>query len=151
MKPPKPHRRQITASVRLPLASASAFDSVMDWQDQAAWILFTWVVAGQQSSNVGDVIVARSGFGRLGFTDTMQITEWLPGTRCVVRHTGKFVRGIGVFELFTTENGCVFVWSEIPEQQPSWYLMLWYVGYPINWLFLRISVWRLKRRLASVT
>ena len=33
--------------------------------------------------------------GPLGFTDTMEIVEWEPPRRCVVRHTGKVVRGDG--------------------------------------------------------
>jgi hypothetical protein len=34
--------------------------------------------------------------GPAGFTDTMKITEWDPPRRCVVRHTGRAVRGTGV-------------------------------------------------------
>jgi hypothetical protein len=43
----------------------------------------------------------------------MVVTEWEPPYRCVVRHTGSVVRGIGVFEVFALPGGrSRFVWSE---------------------------------------
>ena len=36
---------------------------------------------------------AVTAIGPVGFTDTMEIVEWDPPHRCVVRHTGRVVRG----------------------------------------------------------
>ena len=49
--------------------------------------------------HLGARLRAFTGVGPLGFTDTMEIVEWEPPRRCVVRHTGKVVRGDGVFEV----------------------------------------------------
>jgi len=41
------------------------------------------------------------------------ITEWEPPSRCTVQHTGRVVRGIGVFEVFALPSSrSRFVWSE---------------------------------------
>jgi hypothetical protein len=67
----------------------------------------------QDGVGVGGGIEAFTGVGRLGFLDTMVITEWDPPRRCVVDHTGRVVRGLGVFEVFALPDGrSRFVWSE---------------------------------------
>ena len=60
----------------------------------------------------GAHVVARTGFGPVGFTDTMVITEWEPPRRCVMRHTGRVVRGAGVFEVVPAGAGSEFRWTE---------------------------------------
>jgi hypothetical protein len=40
---------------------------------------------------------AVTGVGRVGFLDSMVITEWNPPRRCAVRKTGRVVRGTAVF------------------------------------------------------
>jgi hypothetical protein len=43
----------------------------------------------------------------------MVITEWDPPHRCVVRHTGAFVQGLGIFEVLALPQGrSRFVWAE---------------------------------------
>jgi hypothetical protein len=60
----------------------------------------------------GARVVARTGIGPVGFTDTMVITEWEPPRRCVVRHTGRAIRGAGVFEVVPAGAGSEFRWTE---------------------------------------
>jgi hypothetical protein len=88
----------------------------MDWPRQGEWMLAT-SVAGSQGA--GARVVARTGFGPVGVTDTMLITEWDPPRRCAVRHTGRLVRGSGVFEVSAvgasrpgTPGMTEFAWSE---------------------------------------
>ena len=51
--------------------------------------------------------------GKAGFLDTMVITEWDPPRRCVVRHTGAVVKGLGIFEVVALPgNRSRFVWAE---------------------------------------
>jgi hypothetical protein len=48
----------------------------------------------------------------VSFTDTMVITQWEPPVRCVVEHTGRVVRGSGVFEVVPAGAGSEVRWTE---------------------------------------
>ena len=72
------------------------------------------VEGGGEGRHLGARLRAVTGVGPLGFTDTMEIVEWEPPRRCVVRHTGKVVRGDGVFEVVPLAPGRArFLWSEL--------------------------------------
>ncbi len=60
----------------------------------------------------GARVVARTGLWLVGFTDTMVITQWEPPHLCVVAHTGRVVRGAGVFEVTPAGAGSEFRWTE---------------------------------------
>jgi hypothetical protein len=81
----------------------------MDWSRQREWIWGTKVSGG---AAVGAQVLARTAIGPVGFDDTMVITEWDPPRRCVVRHTGKVVRGLGVFEVVPHGLVSEFRWTE---------------------------------------
>jgi hypothetical protein len=82
--------------VRVRATPERVWEIAMDWSRQGEWIPGTRVSGG---TGVGAQVVARTAVGPVGFTDTMIITEWDPPRRCVVRHTGKVVRGSGIFEV----------------------------------------------------
>jgi uncharacterized protein YndB with AHSA1/START domain len=87
---------------------------VTDWSSQGDWMIGTVVrpTAGN-GVGLGAGLEAFTGFGRWGFTDPMEITEWDPPHRCAVRHTGSWVRGEGIFEtLALPEARTRFVWTE---------------------------------------
>jgi hypothetical protein len=84
----------------------------MDWSRQGEWIPATRVRGG---TGVGAQVTARTGVGPVGFTDTMVITEWDPPRRCAVTHTGRVVRGSGVFEVVARDGVSEFRWSELLE------------------------------------
>lgn len=90
------------------------WDAVTDWPRQSDWMLGTTVSAtANEGVGVGGGLEAFSGIGRLGFLDTMVITEWQPPWRCVVRHTGDVVKGLGIFEVFAIPAGrSRLVWAE---------------------------------------
>jgi hypothetical protein len=85
-----------------------------DWARQHEWIWVTRVHGGQ---GAGAKVSGRTGFGPVGFTDPMVITEWLPPRRCTVEHVGKIVRGTGVFEVLprVRDGEAEFRWTEIIE------------------------------------
>jgi hypothetical protein len=87
---------------------------VTDWARQREWIWATRTHGGQ---GVGAKVTGWTGFGPVGFTDPMVITEWLPPERCAVTHLGKVVRGTGVFEVLprVREGEAEFRWTEIIE------------------------------------
>jgi hypothetical protein len=88
--------------------------AVTDWDNQGEWVMGTRVRAtAQQGQGVGGGIEAFTGVGRTGFLDTMEITLWEPPHRCGVLHTGRVVRGTGLFEVVDLGAGrSRFVWSE---------------------------------------
>lgn len=84
-----------------------AWRAVTDWARQGEWMLGTTVtVTSGDGRSVGSTLRARTGFGPLGFVDTMEIAEWDPARRrCTVRHTGHLVRGAGEFAVVSAEEG----------------------------------------------
>ncbi|WP_127782269.1 SRPBCC family protein [Rhodococcus sp. X156] len=90
------------------------WDALVDWPSQHEWMLGTRVrVSAGDGRGVGSQLVAFSGAGPLGFLDTMVITEWDPPRRCVVDHTGRVVRGAGVFAVVPrSAHECTVVWRE---------------------------------------
>ncbi len=107
---------ELTLQVDVEAPPAVTWAAMTDWNRQGEWMLGTRVEAGPDGGRAVDgTLRAWSGAGPLGFWDTMVITAWDPPHRCEVRHTGKVVRGSGVFEVLERGSGSTFVWSEILE------------------------------------
>jgi len=102
-------RVAITSRIVLPVPPEQAWRAVVDWPRQGQWMLATRVRGGH---GPGAQVVARTGIGPVRFTDTMVITLWEPPHRCVVEHTGRVVRGAGVFEVVPAGAGSEFRWTE---------------------------------------
>jgi carbon monoxide dehydrogenase subunit G len=100
--------------VRTQAPAAAAWAAVTDWERQGQWMPGTRVRATTQGGRgVGGGIEAWTGIGPLGFLDTMVITVWEPPHRCVVRHTGRLVRGGGAFEVADAPDGAsTLTWIE---------------------------------------
>ena len=110
-----PARAHVAVDVVVDAPAAVVWEAVTDWPRQSDWMLGTTVRATTGDGvGVGGALEAFTGVGRLGFLDTMVITEWDPPRRCVVLHTGRVVRGDGVFEVVELPDGrSRFVWSEV--------------------------------------
>ena len=141
----------ITARVTLAESPARVWQVALDWSRQHEWIWATRVSGGAAA---GAAVVARTGIGPAGFTDTMEITEWDPPRRAVVRHTGRVVRGIGIFEVIPAgngagkgqENGAEFRWTErMPVPAPLAGPLGERLLTPIGRWFLQTSLRRLAR------
>ena len=91
--------------------------AAVDWDRQGEWVLGTTVRAtANDGVGVGGGLEAFTGVGRLGFLDTMVITAWEPPHRCEVLHTGRVVRGTGIFSVEERPAGASrFVWEEVLE------------------------------------
>jgi carbon monoxide dehydrogenase subunit G len=100
---------EVSSRIVLPAAPEQVWPAVVDWAGQHQWMLGTRV---HGSHGLGATVVARTGIGPLAFTDTMVISDWDPPRRCVVRHTGRVVRGAGIFEVTPRGPGCEFRWTE---------------------------------------
>ena len=103
---------EISAGVSVRAEPERVWQVAMDWSRQGEWIPGTRVRGG---AGTGAEVAAWTGIGRIGFTDTMIITEWDPPRRCVVQHTGKVVRGSGVFEVLPRGALSEFRWTELVE------------------------------------
>jgi hypothetical protein len=100
---------EITVRIQVPQPQERVWHAVVDWPGQAEWMLATRV---HGDHGQGAQVVARTGLWLVGFTDTMVIAEWEPPRRCVVRHTGRVIRGSGVFEVVPAGAGSEFRWTE---------------------------------------
>ena len=105
---------ELVLTVPVRAAVEQTWAGATDWDRQGEWMLGTTVRATvQQGQGVGGGIEAFTGLGRIGFLDTMEITSWDPPYRCEVLHTGRVVRGTGVFEVVDRGRGVSeFVWKE---------------------------------------
>jgi carbon monoxide dehydrogenase subunit G len=118
---------EIAAHVLVPADADRVWRLVTDWDRQRDWMLGTQVSGGQ---GLGATVVARTGIGPVGFEDTMEITQWDPPRRCVVRHTGRLIRGLGLFEVAQAGGVSQFSWTEqlelpvpVPRPVRRWVLL----------------------------
>lgn len=150
---PTAERAELRLDVHIDAAPEAVWDAVVDWDRQGEWMLGTRVrgtVGG--GVGVGGRLEAFTGVGRLGFLDTMVITEWDPPRRCVVTHTGKPVTGTGVFEVVPEGGGSRFLWAEQLEL-PYGRLgrLAWPIVRPLAAAGVRRSLLRLARSLEHPT
>lgn len=127
--------------------------ALTDWTRQGEWMLATDVeVVGDRAEGVGSRLAARTGVpwrrGRhLGVLDTMVVTEWEPPHRVVVQHTGRIVRGPGIFVVRPREGGgSTFEWTErlvLP------FGLLGVLGWPLVRPLMVLGVRRSLRRFAA--
>jgi hypothetical protein len=99
----------VRAGVLLRLDVERAWALAVDWPRQREWILATSTSGGH---GLGATVTGWTGIGPVGFTDPMEITQWLPPARCTLTHLGKVVRGEGVFEVLPRGDAAEFRWTE---------------------------------------
>lgn len=89
----------------------------VDWMADAVAIRFD----GERTRGVGTRFVCDTKVGPITLQDHMEITDWEPGRRMGVRHSGV-VTGSGVFELtpIDLERRTRFTWTE--ELRFPWFL-----------------------------
>ena len=143
----------LTVAIDIDAPVEQVWDAVVDWDNQGEWILGTRARGTVRSGvGVGGGIEAFTGVRGLGFLDTMEITAWDPPHRCDVRHTGRVVRGTGVFEVLELPGGrrSRFVWQERLDLplgavgRAGWLLVRPLAGFGV-----RVSLRRLARRLST--
>lgn len=111
-----PQRVELTVPVDVNAPAEAVWRTVTDWPGQGDWMLGTRVevTSGGDGRELGAQLRAVTGVGPLGVADTMDIVEWDPPKRCVVRHTGKVVQGDGVFEVVELgPERARFLWTEL--------------------------------------
>lgn len=109
--------RELVETVVVDAPPQQVWAALTDWTRQGEWMLLTDVtVTGGDPQAVGGRVAARTGVPvrgrRRGLLDTMVITEWVPPRRAVVQHTGRIVRGPGIFEVAAQGAGSRVTWTE---------------------------------------
>ena len=146
--------RDLTVSVPIDAPVSTVWGVVTDWETQGEWMLGTAVrVTGGDGVSLGSELAATTGVGPLGVTDTMEIVGWDPPHRATVRHTGRLVRGSGVFTVLARDGGdgdgggdrAVFHWTEQLELPLG---VLGALGWPLVRPAFRLGVVLSLRRLA---
>src|ERR1039457_5631357 len=99
----------IAAGVTVGARPERVWDLAFDWSRQHEWI---WATRTSGGHGLGAGVTGRTGIGPVGFTDTMEITQWDPPRRCTVTHTGTIVRGEGIFEGLPRGSRSEFRWTE---------------------------------------
>jgi hypothetical protein len=147
-------RIELTEPVDVAAPPELVWRTVTDWESQGEWMLGTRVrvTSGGDGRRLGATLEAVTGIGRLGVTDRMEIVEWTPPRRCVVRHLGRVVRGDGVFEVLPLgPERARFVWSELLDLPIG---RLGVLGWPLVRPAFRagvaFSLRRLERRCEAV-
>jgi carbon monoxide dehydrogenase subunit G len=106
----------VRASVQVRAPAQDVWAALTHWELQGEWMIRTTVrTLDGDGRGVGGRIEAFTGLGRVGFVDTMEITEWRPPNWCAVRHTGRVVRGSASFaivEAVDDAEGSTLTWDE---------------------------------------
>ena len=108
---------RIASQVTVDAGPERVWRAAVDRPRQREWIRATRVRGGH---GAGAEVTGWTGIGPLGFTDPMVITEWDPPRRCVVTHTGRVVRGTGIFGVSPAGTGSRFAWIEDVQRHPRW-------------------------------
>ena len=114
----------------------------VDWMADAVAIHFETA----RTRGVGTRFLCDTKVGPITLQDRMEITEWEPGRRMGVRHTG-IVTGTGAFELEPIDLGrrTRFTWTE--ELRFPWYLG-GRLGEVVGGQFVMKQIW--KRNLRAL-
>lgn len=118
----------ITVSVEIDATTERVWEVVepverhVDWMADAVAIRFT----GEQTRGIGTTFECDTKVGPITLVDKMEITDWAPGERMGVRHSGV-VTGSGHFTLEPIDLGrrTRFTWTEE-------LVFPWWLGGPIG-------------------
>ena len=108
---------EIDAPTERVWAEVEPIERHVEWMHDAVAIHFE----GEQRRGVGTTFLCDTKVGPIKLVDRMEITEWAPGERMGVRHTG-LVTGTGSFVMTPIDLGrrTRFVWTE--ELHFPWWL-----------------------------
>jgi hypothetical protein len=110
------NRVELTVPIDVNAPAEVVWQTITDWPGQGDWMLGTRIeVDGVgDGRHLGARFRAFTGVGPLGARDPMEVVEWDPPKRCVVRHLGNVVQGDGVFEVVELgPERARFLWTEL--------------------------------------
>jgi uncharacterized protein YndB with AHSA1/START domain len=137
----------VTATIDVDATVEETWEAAIDWAQQGRWVLASSVkVTSGDGRGVGATVEARTGIGPLALHDPMEIVEWDPPKRLVLRHVGPFVRGDAIYELERHPGErSRLVWTETLEAPGPLLRGLYAVGVPLFGVMIRLSLRRFAR------
>ncbi|MCU4187433.1 SRPBCC family protein [Acidiferrimicrobium sp. IK] len=138
---------KVGASVEIDATPEETWDAAVDWPGQRHWVLASSVRATSGGGRgVNATLEARTGFGPLSLSDPMEIVEWDPPHRLVLRHVGPFVRGDAIYKVTRLADGrSKLEWSEVLEAPGALLSGVYAVGVPLFGLMIKVSLHRFAR------
>lgn len=99
---------KIAISIDIAAPPAVVWDNICDITTHTDWMRDALDVEliGHQTQGVGTRFACETKVGPMQVTDTMEITEWSPGQKMGVRHTG-IVSGEGIFSIQATGQNVI--------------------------------------------
>ncbi|WP_262703070.1 MULTISPECIES: SRPBCC family protein [Streptomyces] len=103
---------------RTPLSVDETWRRLTDWPRHGAPVPLSGVtVRPAGPTRVGTVVVVRTGVGRAGFDDPMEVVRWDPPTgdtpgSCRLEKRGSVVLGWAEIEVSPRDSGSEVVWRE---------------------------------------
>ena len=145
---------KIHVGVHIAASPADVWYAIQDVESHTEWMRDAVAIRflGHQRQGAGTRFVCDTKIGPFSLSDVMEITEWSPGQRMGVRHSG-LVAGEGVFTLVKVESDTAHTYFQWEEKLR----FPWRLGGPVTalaaWPVLR-SMWkgnllRLKARIEN--
>lgn len=96
---------KIHVGVHIAASPADVWDAIQDVESHTEWMRDAVAIRflGHQRQGAGTRFVCDTKIGPFSLSDVMEITEWSPGQRMGVRHSG-LVAGEGAFTLVKVEG-----------------------------------------------
>ncbi len=91
---------------RVSLEPAEAWERLTDWERHGDLVPLTSITRTAQG------FIARTGVGRLGFDDPMEIVQWREPVFCRIEKRGRLVRGWAELSVEPAGGGSVVTWRE---------------------------------------
>lgn len=145
---------RIQVSVDVAVDPAAAFAALVDLPSQEKWIIATRLYAIESDvspPHVGARLAAFTGFGSIGFLDTMTVTAYDPPHRWVMDKDGDLLRGVGTMQVDPLPGGGARVTWANDLTLPFGIVgrVGWLAAKPIARLSLGASLRRLARKLET--
>lgn len=105
---------KVSARTDLPVLPEEAWNSVLGWEEQVAWMkdAASVRVLTSHRQGVGVIVAVRTRvLGVPLLTDRLEVTVWEPPRRLVMAHRG-LVRGVGAWLLEPAGHRTRFTWTE---------------------------------------
>lgn len=102
-----------------------AWATLTDWPLHGRFVPLTTVTVQRDTGGLGTRLLGRTGLGRVGFDDPMEVVEWQPpsgsrGGRCTLRKRGDVVLGWVRLEVRpVSASRCAVAWTEDIEIAPA--------------------------------
>ncbi|MDT4915349.1 MAG: hypothetical protein QOH89_49 [Pseudonocardiales bacterium] len=109
-----------TVTEQTTLPPDQAWARLVDWPQHAAHVPLTTIAVRSGVPGLGAGFVARTGVGRFGFDDPMEIVTWDPPHFCRIEKRGRVMLGWAELSVRPAGSGSVVTWTEeaVPARLP---------------------------------